>query len=194
MDNILLIGAGGHAKSCIDIIESSNEFKVFGLVENTGSVKKILGYKILGGDQDLNKLIDSVNNAHIAIGSLNSINLRSSLFQRVKEIGFNTPAIFSQNSYISKNSIVELGSIIMHDVFINTNSKIGINSIINSKTLIEHDVSIGNNCHICPGKIINGGVEIGNNVFIGSGAIIFPGIKIASNKIISAGNIIRSNI
>ena len=28
MDNILLIGAGGHAKSCIDIIESSNEYYI----------------------------------------------------------------------------------------------------------------------------------------------------------------------
>ena len=149
MDNILLIGAGGHAKSCIDIIELSKKFEVFGLIENTSSIKKILGYKILGKDEDLSKFLNEVTNAHIAIGSLKSISLRNLLFQRVREIGFNTPVIFSKNSYVSKYSSVESGSIVMHDVFINANSKIGVNSIINSKVLIEHDVSIGNNCHIC---------------------------------------------
>ena len=28
MKNIVLVGAGGHAKSCIDIIEDTNKFKI----------------------------------------------------------------------------------------------------------------------------------------------------------------------
>ena len=33
---LLLIGAGGHAKSCVDVIEQENEFQIIGLV---GSLK-----------------------------------------------------------------------------------------------------------------------------------------------------------
>ena len=32
--NIILIGAGGHAKVCIDVIESEKKFKIVGLIDN----------------------------------------------------------------------------------------------------------------------------------------------------------------
>ena len=32
--NIILIGAGGHATSCIDVIESTNKYKIVGLIDN----------------------------------------------------------------------------------------------------------------------------------------------------------------
>ena len=34
MKNIVLIGAGGHCKSCIDVIELEKRFKVVGLIDN----------------------------------------------------------------------------------------------------------------------------------------------------------------
>ena len=33
MDEIILVGAGGHARSCIDVIELSGQYKIAGLVE-----------------------------------------------------------------------------------------------------------------------------------------------------------------
>ena len=36
---ILLIGAGGHARSCIDVIERENKYKIYGLV----GLKKEIG-------------------------------------------------------------------------------------------------------------------------------------------------------
>ena len=32
MKKIIIIGCGGHANSCIEIIENSKEFKIYGLV------------------------------------------------------------------------------------------------------------------------------------------------------------------
>ena len=31
---IVLVGAGGHAKSCINLIERINDFKIIGLTDN----------------------------------------------------------------------------------------------------------------------------------------------------------------
>ena len=33
MDKIILIGAGGHARSCIDVIEATGNFEIGGLIE-----------------------------------------------------------------------------------------------------------------------------------------------------------------
>ena len=32
MKKILIFGAGGHANSCIDVIEAENKFKIIGLI------------------------------------------------------------------------------------------------------------------------------------------------------------------
>ena len=37
MDEIILIGSGGHARSCIDVIEQEDRFRIAGLVEKDGS-------------------------------------------------------------------------------------------------------------------------------------------------------------
>ena len=52
-DSILLVGAGGHARACIDVIEQEGHFVVKGLVgfpKEVGSV--ILNNPVLGTDED----------------------------------------------------------------------------------------------------------------------------------------------
>ena len=56
-DPLLLIGCGGHARSLIDVVESSVDWYVMGLVglpEHVG--EKVLGYPVLGSDEDLPSL------------------------------------------------------------------------------------------------------------------------------------------
>ena len=57
MNNLLLIGNGGHAISCIDVIEAEKKYKIFGIVakENENENKKIL-YPNIGSDKDLKTL------------------------------------------------------------------------------------------------------------------------------------------
>ena len=53
-DPFLLIGCGGHARSLIDVVESSSRWHVLGLVglpEQVG--EEVLGYPVLGCDEDL---------------------------------------------------------------------------------------------------------------------------------------------
>ena len=53
MNEIILIGGGGHCKSVIDVIEQQKKFKIAGIVDKPklfGS--KILGYSVIGNDFD----------------------------------------------------------------------------------------------------------------------------------------------
>ena len=55
MNKIVIVGAGGHANSCIDVIEEEGRFKIIGLIDNNiNSNKTITKYKIIGNDSDLN--------------------------------------------------------------------------------------------------------------------------------------------
>ena len=56
-ESIILVGGGGHCKSCIDVIEEEGRFSIKGIIdlpEKKG--EKILGYPIIGSDDDLEKL------------------------------------------------------------------------------------------------------------------------------------------
>ena len=57
MKKIILIGAGGHTKSCIDTIENAyQKLKIHGLIDKRKSDKKLFNYKIIGSDKDLKSI------------------------------------------------------------------------------------------------------------------------------------------
>ncbi len=190
---ILIIGAGGHARSCLEIILLEKKLEVIGFTDNKFR-KKLNNLKVLGSDRDIHKLRKKSDNIFIGLGGIKDIALRWLIYKRAKNLKFNFPIIKSPNSYISPLSKIDEGSIVMNQAIINTNVKIGKNTIINNKALIEHDVTIGNNSHIATGAIINGGVKIGDNTFIGSGAVIKENVKIKSNSIIGMGSIVLKNV
>ncbi len=195
MDKILLIGAGGHARSCIDVIETVGQFEIAGLVEKDKNVDgSNLGYPIIGTDDDLKVLRQQVKNTIITVGQIKSPKIRIKLYQLLKELDFTLPVIVSPHAYVSKHAQIGEGTIIMHGAIVNANAKIGNNCIINNKALIEHDAIIGDHCHIATGATINGEVSVGNKTFFGSGAITKQSISIGNNCIIGAGVIIKNDI
>ena len=42
MKKIILIGAGGHCKSCIDVIEEEKKFEIVGIIDNFRKKSRIL--------------------------------------------------------------------------------------------------------------------------------------------------------
>ena len=193
--NIILVGGGGHCKACIDVIEQENKFQIYGILdlpENLGN--DILGYKIIGNDDDIAKYAQEGYNFLITIGHLVNPNLRIKLFNNLKKNGDDLSIIISPNAYVSKHSTIGNGTIVMHQAIVNTNSIIGENCIINNKALIEHDCKIGVNTHISTNAVVNGTCNIGNNCFIGSSSVIKNNTNICDNTIIGAGAVVTKDI
>ena len=192
---IVLIGGGGHCASCIEVIESTNEFEIAGIIDIKDKIgQEVLGYKIFACDDDLEKLKENYDYALITVGQIKSANLRKKLFFKVKEIGFELPVIIASTAYISKHSGIGEGTIIMHQAMINANVKIGTNNIINTKSLIEHDCKIGDNNHISTNVSLNGTVFLGDDCFIGSGTTVNDMVTIENNCIISSASLVRRNL
>jgi sugar O-acyltransferase (sialic acid O-acetyltransferase NeuD family) len=194
MNEIILIGGGGHCRSCIDVIETANTFRIAGIVdfkENAGS--SILGYKIIASDEDLPSLAKAYNYFLITIGQIKSAAKRKSLLSKLKRLKLNIPVIVSPYAHVSRFATISEGSIVMHHCVINSGARIGDNCIINTHAIVEHDCTIGNNCHISTGAICNGEVTIEDECFIGSGSIIKETISIKKGTIIAAGSVVIKN-
>ena len=194
-NSLILIGAGGHAKSCIDVIEQEGKYKIVGLV---GLEKElgltVNGYDVTGTDSELSNLAKKSAFAIIAIGQIHSPNLRIKLLNKAIGAGFKIASSISPFAYISPYAEIGPGTIVMHGVVINSGVRIGSNCIINSRALIEHDVNISNNCHISTGALINGNVSIGEGSFIGSGSVIKEGVSVGDNSIVKMSSSVLSDL
>jgi sugar O-acyltransferase (sialic acid O-acetyltransferase NeuD family) len=194
-EKVIVIGAGGHAQSCIDVIEANGQFKITGLIGSKEEVgKEISGYSVIGTDEDLPNLASKIKNAVIGVGQIESSDIRRRLFLNLKEFGFNLPAIISPHAYISKGAQIGIGTIVMHHALVNAGAKIGDNCIINSKSNIEHNSIIESDCHISTGAIVNGDCLIGRGSFLGSGSVVKQGCTIGENSIIGMLTSVRKDV
>jgi len=193
-ENIILIGAGGHALSCIDVIEQENKYNIHGLVGLKDEVgKKISGYDVIATQDELVNLSKDFRYAFIAIGQIKNVKLRIDLYESVLNTGFKIPSIISPQSFISRTVQIGEGTIIMNGVILNSGVRIGNNCIINSKALIEHGTQVADHCHISTGAILNGDCIVESKSFVGSGAIVKHGITIKSSSFVNMGKIVTKN-
>jgi sugar O-acyltransferase (sialic acid O-acetyltransferase NeuD family) len=192
-ESIILVGGGGHAKACIDVILSSNKFTIKGYIDikETLNVKYNIPY--LGDDSNISQYISSYSFL-ITVGQIQSPSIRVNLYNKLKALKANLPVIISSNAYVSPYASISEGTIIMHGAIVQFNAKIGVNCIINDRALIEHDASVGNHCHISTAAVLNGKVTVHDNVFVGSGSVVKNGLTISENVIIGSGSNIINNL
>ena len=195
MSDLLLIGGGGHCRSCIDVIEAEGKYQIRGIVQSiSDQANRIFGYPVIGSDEDLPFLLQETPKALVTVGQIRSPEIRFRLYEQLKKLGGKLPSIVSPSAYCSKHAELNEGTIVMHGVIVNAGASIGSNCIINSQALIEHDVVVADHCHVSTGAKLNGGVTIGKGSFIGSGAILKEGIVVGENVIISAAQVVLRNV
>lgn len=185
---ILLVGAGGHACACIDVIEQEGKFAIAGLVGLPDEVgMSRLGFPVLGTNADLPALVGEFTNALVTVGQIKDPEPRIRLFDLLVQIGFYLPVIISPRAYVSSHAQLGSGTIVMHGAVVNVGAKVGNNCILNSHSLVEHDVVIANHCHISTATALNGAVQIGTGTFIGSGTIVRELVRIGERCLIGMG-------
>ncbi|MBW0180977.1 MAG: NeuD/PglB/VioB family sugar acetyltransferase [Vulcanococcus sp.] len=185
---LLLIGCGGHARSLIDVVESSGRWHVLGLVGLPRQVgEKVLGYPVLGSDQDLLCLRQQCAHALLAVGQIGLPSHRQRLAPKLKRLEFTMPVVISGRAHVSRHAQLGSGTSVGHGVIVNAGASVGNYCILNSNSLVEHDAVIGDYCHISTGALVNGGVKVGDGSFIGSGAVLREGLNLPLQTVISAG-------
>jgi sugar O-acyltransferase (sialic acid O-acetyltransferase NeuD family) len=193
--DLILVGSGGHCKSCIDVIESEDSFNIAGIVDTQDKLhQKVLDYEVIASDKDLPNLVGKYKDFFIAIGGLKNLSKRIRKFEDLKQLGAQFPMIISPLANVAKNVCIEEGTIVMHRALVNSNVRVGKNCIINTASLIEHDAKVGDHCHISTGSIVNGKCTVGNRVFIGSNSVIIDYVNIGDDVVIGAGSVVVKSI
>jgi sugar O-acyltransferase (sialic acid O-acetyltransferase NeuD family) len=193
--DLVLIGGGGHGRSCIDVIEMEGRFTIRGIVDEKDCLDPAFeDYPLLGREGDLPKLAKSYKNFLVTIGQIKFPEPRIRLFMYLKRLGVTLPTVVSPLAYVSKQSSIGEGTIIMHRALINAGASVGSNCIINTKALIEHDAVIEDHCHISTAAVVNGAAKVQCCSFIGSNAVLREHIVVGEKSIVGAGVTVLHNL
>jgi len=186
--SILLLGAGGHARACIDVLEMAGYFRIGGLLGVRSEVgSSVLGYRVLGTDADLARLLREHGNALIAVGQIKTAEPRMRLFELAQTHECALPVVVSPRAHVSKHASIASGTIVMHGAVVNAGARVGRNCILNSLSLVEHDAVIEDHCHIATSAVVNSGVQVGAGSFIGSNSSVRQGLHIGERCVIGMG-------
>lgn len=192
---LIIIGAGGHARSCIDTIEQEGKYKIGGLVglsQEVGSSQ--FGYQVLAADSELDELAKQFQYAFVALGQIHSPDLRIRLYNESIAARFALPSIIAPSAYVSPHAKVGAGTIVMHGAILNAGVVVGNNCIVNTRALLEHDSQVSDHCHISTGAILNGDTSVGTGSFIGSGSVIKEGVSVGAGSLVGMGIALRHNL
>lgn len=196
LNNLVLIGGGGHCRSVIDSVYSSYSYSKIVITDpNLTTGTNIFGCKVVGGDEALSELFsEGYDSAFIVVGSINNTILRRKIDNIIKTIGFYLPTIVDSSAVIASNCSMDEGVYIAKLSCVNSGSHIGRNAIINTGAIVEHDCHIGDYSHIAVGAVVCGGCWIENDVFVGANATVIQGIRVGKNSIIGAGCTVLADV
>jgi sugar O-acyltransferase (sialic acid O-acetyltransferase NeuD family) len=195
MNDILIIGGGGHAKVVAALLKKHDDWNPIGYTDRTDN-GPLLSLPYLGIDEVITSLYSrkGLKYAATGIGSIGSTEHRAEVIQKVKAMGLSFPTLSSPQVIVNEDVRVGDGSIIMDGAVIQPGVRIGNHSILNTGAIVDHDCTIGDHVHLAPGVTLSGEVGLGNHILVGTGASILQGLKITDHVIIGAGATVISNI
>lgn len=182
---VYLIGASGHAKVIIEILEKQN-IAIGGLLDINTEIKSLLHHDVyedfpVSFNPDNDKIIISIGNNAIRKKIASSLT-----HQFISAI--------HPHANISSRAEIDTGTVVMAGASINSNVKIGKQVIINTNASVDHDCIIEDFTHISPNVALGGDVQVGEGTHIGIGVCVIQGIRIGKWCTIGAGSVIIRNV
>lgn len=187
-NDLVILGAGGHAGMCYDILKNDTKWNIVGFIDDNTSNFKMDDSMIYFGKtsnvEELNKR--GLKNIIIGVGFINNLKKRDDLYNKLVSI-FNIPSVIHTSAIIEPSASILDGCQIMAGAIIGSNVMINSNCIINSGSIVSHDSVIGKSVHITPGVILAGHTNIGSRTIIGMGTTVYIGVSIGDDVVINNG-------
>jgi UDP-perosamine 4-acetyltransferase len=194
MDNLVVIGGGGHAKVLVSVLRKLH-WDVLGYTDerDNGTIR---GLERLGDDTALQSLLEAHTGcaAVVGVGKVDTSPLRIRLQDLAEDLGFEIPVIVSPDATVNTDVALSAGTAIFDGAVVNSGARIGKACIINTNSTLEHDCCLGDNVHVASGATVCGEVSAGHNTLIGAGATVIQGVRICDACVVGAGAVVTSDL
>ncbi len=190
-DKIFLLGSGGHAASCADLIVKLG-YEILGTISpSPPSSTLMLSYPHYA---DIDCIVPGSGKLFcVAIGD-NYIRQRvtESIISRHGESAL--PALIHPSVSISNSATISIAAVVLSGSVIGAGVSIGKGCLINTGALIDHESSLEAFSSVAPGVCMGGNVQVGCRAAVCLGANVVHGISIGHDSIVGAGSLVLNDI
>lgn len=193
---VVLLGGGGHARECIDVIERSGVLRIAGILDTRNAPgTMIAGHPVLGGNDQLKMLQDAgLRNLVLAYGIGGGQADRGRHFRELLDMGFLFPNIIHPQAAVNRHAVLGRGVQVMAGVVLGSQAEVGDACILNSNAVVSHDCILESNVHIAPGAVLAGGVCVGRDTVIGMGSTVYMRVRVGAENVIANGTHVFSDV
>lgn len=194
---ILLYGAGGHAKTVLEMVQAIGAFRLAGIVDDNAALvgTSVLGIPVIGTREILPQLFaQGLRLAANGVGGIINLNLREQLFDLLAGSGFAFPILQHPRATVEPSAQIFDGVQIFANAYVGSSSVLHEKCMINTGAVVSHDCEIGRYTHIAPGALLAGHVHVGERALVGMGVTTIIGLKIGSGARIGNGAVLLADV
>jgi UDP-perosamine 4-acetyltransferase len=193
LTRVVVLGAGGHARVCLDALMDDPGLDVVGCVSADGVGVHALPVPVLGANDDVARLAadEGCTHAFVAIGDITA---RTRVTMEVLDLGLALVTAVSRFAMVSSRATLGDGSLVCAGSVVNAAAEIGRGVIVNTNASVDHDCRIGQFSHVAPGSVLGGEVVVGAGVFVGLGVRVLPRVTIGDGAVIGAGAVVVRDV
>lgn len=191
------LGAGGHAKVVIEILQTLGSYNIVGLLDSNQELwnTRVLSVPVFGDDDLLAGLLDTgVETAFIGLAGTGDTQPRQRLFEYTIAAGFQAVEVIHPRAEVSPSAELGIGATVMAGAIINSEAQLGKNVIVNTGAIVEHECVIGAHVHLATGSRLCSTVYVGDGAHIGAGATVKQSIHIGEGAVIGAGAVVVKDV
>ena len=190
MKNLIIVGAGGFAKSVLDSVDHMN-FHMVGYIDDI-KPKGVdhQGFPVLG------KSIDCVESpeSYVYFVAIGNNAKRKTWFDKLKERNLSLINVIDKTALVSQYATIGEGCFIGKLAILNHGSSVGDNCVINTRALVEHGCHIWNHVNVSTNATLNGDVICEDGSFVGSGTVVNGQITIGKWALVGSGAVVIRDV
>ena len=194
---ILIYGAGGHAKSAMEIVQQNNAHAIAGIVDDNQALTgtQVLGIPVMGTRAVLPLLVaQGIKLVANGVGGIIDIGVRVKIFELLEKAGFSFPVLIHPRATVEPSATIGEGVQVFANAYVGAEAVLQPRCMVNTNAVVSHDCEIGAYTHIAPGALLAGHVHVGERTLVGMGVTTAIGVRIGSGVRIGNGAIVLADV
>jgi len=197
--NVLIIGGGGNASvvgyAILDANRRGHDTLVFcGYVNDRDNVAEIEGFPVLGGLNDVERLISEGFYFINTIGKIGGQKERIDLINSLPIPDERWVTFIHPTAYVAPNVKLGKGCVVMPNVSISPGTVIGNHTRIMINAVIGHNNFIGDFCFFAAASCTGAHLNIGNGVFVSLNATTREFLTLGNYATLGMGAVLTKDI
>jgi sugar O-acyltransferase (sialic acid O-acetyltransferase NeuD family) len=192
---LVIVGAGGFGRECLDIAEELNrlgaKLEVIGFVDDSPGPFELIERRQRSCLGPVSSASVYARRFVIAIGSGQA---RRKIDSTLTKLGMQAIELVHPHATVGSECQLGDGVLINAGARLTTNVRLGRHVQIHANVSIGHDAELDDYVSVFPGATVSGSAQLLNGSTVGTGANVLPGVVVGANSFVGAGAVVTSDV